>query len=355
MIGVLTSSFVSAQYNFVSKEIRSAQTNIDSFFGKILTREEKKEIINDPIKLKERISIPENQLLDQVLLSVFKSKSEVEYSLRKQAWITLAKNSPSEAAISSSEILSSVDEGIRVKTLVGIMEAVDAPESFSGRSWDFSHYLPIFELTKDKPFERLLLYTYQKSPGDALMQMLCVYGDDLSKVEKKNITDKTDRISNNLRKGDLGDREMDVDDVVEFFLELKEYDKWYFDLFIAVCLEKDRLRNISPKLNEYFESKPDSLANKLRQDGGIASLPPQKISLESLKNEQGKERENRLRGNNPDNLGKREISSRSDEKSQRQEEIAELKKSSLPWIIAGVLLVGILFLVLKTFKSKSTS
>ena len=30
------------------------------------------------------------------------------------------------------------------------------------------------------------------------------------------------------------------------------------------------------------------------------------------------------------------------------------KKSSLPWIIAGVLLVGILALLLKAFKGKST-
>lgn len=48
-----------------------------------------------------------------------------------------------------------------------------------------------------------------------------------------------------------------------------------------------------------------------------------------------------------------EAINRPNQKSEIQEEIAGTKKSNLPWIIAGVLLVGIL--ILKAFKGKSTS
>ena len=61
------------------------------------------------------------------------------------------------------------------------------------------------------------------------------------------------------------------------------------------------------------------------------------------------------RANNRDNPQKLESSSRKNEKTQSEEEIVGPKKSSLPWIIAGVLLVGILLLLFKTFKGKSTS
>ena len=89
------------------------------------------------------------------------------------------------------------------------------------------------------------------------------------------------------------------------------------------------------------------------------SLPSHEPSVESdLSFEEGwsdgekKKPKNRLRESNLDDRKNRKPAPRSNEKSQLQ---SEQKESNLPWIIAGVLLVGIFALLLKAFKSKSTS
>lgn len=61
---------------------------------------------------------------------------------------------------------------------------------------------------------------------------------------------------------------------------------------------------------------------------------------------------NDLRENNPDDLRKQQTIHRPDQKGYSQENAGK-KKSNLPWVIAGVLLVGILALLFKTFKGKS--
>lgn len=96
------------------------------------------------------------------------------------------------------------------------------------------------------------------------------------------------------------------------------------------------------------------------------SLPPHESSLESdLSFEEGwsddgngkkKNSRNQLRESNLDGRQNREYATRLKEKSELQSEKKESeKKSSLPWIIAAVLLLGILLLLLKIFKGKSTS
>lgn len=96
------------------------------------------------------------------------------------------------------------------------------------------------------------------------------------------------------------------------------------------------------------------------------SLPLHESSLESdLSFEEGwsgdgngkkKKLRHQLRESNLDGRRNRELTPRSNEKSQRQSEQKEPeKKFSLPWIIVCVLLLGILALLVKVFKGKSTS
>ena len=94
---------------------------------------------------------------------------------------------------------------------------------------------------------------------------------------------RPEEIAWNLRRHDqLFTEGGSVDGIVDFFVGLTEYDEWFLDLFIAVCLKKDRLQNVSPKLNQYFSSKPESLAGKLRMGLSVASLPKQKLPLEKI-------------------------------------------------------------------------
>jgi len=58
---------------------------------------------------------------------------------------------------------------------------------------------------------------------------------------------------------------------------------------------------------------------------------------------------------NADVFGREKVKIGSQEESNKKETEQTRKPSSLPWIIAGVLLVGILFLLLRNFKGKSTS
>lgn len=347
-----------------SSAVLRAETGSKDLIRDFLSGKIPEEKIYDPDFLEKQLGAPDSNAFEQVLKSFQSGISSHEFLIQREIWKTLVKSNPNKGATLYAEQLAGTAPE-KLKAMFEVAASSDYSES-SKRPWDFSRYRPILEATKEEPFDRLIAYMLQQSPGDGLKQLVDVYGDDLGAKQKRNIVRKALEITDHLRnhgslfelrsspeesfeEGSMGQRALD------FFLELKGLDKWYLDVFIVAALEKSGSSNVSPDLIEYFESKPDSLANKLRQDGGIASLPPQKISLESLKNEQGKERENRLRGNNPDNLRKQELSSRSDEKSQRQEVIAEPKKFNLPWIIAGVLLVGILVLLFKMFRGKSTS
>ena len=94
-----------------------------------------------------------------------------------------------------------------------------------------------------------------------------------------------------------------------------------------------------------------NLAAKLEKSLGLQL--PKIFPKERM--DSNRESRDSIRESDLDNRRNRELSSRSNGKSQNQGEIVESKKSSLPWIIAGVLIIGILLLLLNTFKGKPTS
>lgn len=258
------------------------QEEIDVFFEEIISGERGNEILGDFSALKEQLPYSEGKLLEQLLDSVFRSQSEVEFALKKQAWVTVAREQPSGAAISSSMMLSEEGEEIRVKTLIGIMLDSDYPPS-PEEDWNLDKYWPIFKATQENPFYRLVIYAYEAAPSKALEMMLELYGENIAAEDRQNIIKKAEEIAQNLRQHDqLFDEGESVDGIVDFFVGLTKFDEWFLDLFIAVCLKKDRLQNVSSELNQYFSSKPESLAEKLRMGLSVSSLPKQQLPLEKI-------------------------------------------------------------------------
>lgn len=75
----------------------------------------------------------------------------------------------------------------------------------------------------------------------------------------------------------------------------------------------------------------------------------------SDKNAMPRPHRNEQHGNDLDDLRQQGITHSSTQENQSQEDATEPKKPSLPWIISGIVLLGILVLLFKTFKGKSTS
>lgn len=109
----------------------------------------------------------------------------------------------------------------------------------------------------------------------------------------------------------------------------------------------DEIGKRDKSLYSSLPSHEPSLENGLSFEVGWNENKKKEDSRSDMKND--------LREINLDDRRNREPSSSSNEKSQNQREIADSKKSNLPSVIAGVLLVGILALLLKVFKGKSTS
>lgn len=250
------------------------------------------EKVYDAEFLEKQLDSPDSSAFEQVLILFQGTISSQELLIQREIWKTLAKSNPNKAAILYSEQLAKTPPE-KMKTMFEMAASSDYSESLK-RPWDFSRYKPILETTKEKPFDRLIAYMLQQSPGDGLKQLIDVYGDDLSTDKKNEIVRKSLEITDYLKNhGNLFELRSSPEEsfkegsmgqiTLNFFLELKSLNKWYLDAFMAAALKKSGAPNVSPELIEYFQSKPDSLANKLRRNDGIASLPPQKISLESLK------------------------------------------------------------------------
>jgi hypothetical protein len=349
----------------LSSSVSSAESEAKELIRDFLSGKIAEEKLYDAQFLEIKLSSSDSSAFDQVLTSFQNSMSSQEFLIQREIWKTLVKSNPTTASISYAEHLAATSP-----EKLKIMFEVAASSDYSGsseRPWDFSQYRPILEATEDEPFERLISYMLRQSPGDALKQLVDVYGDDLNTKQRKDIITKGLQITDYLRnhgslfelrsspkesfeEGSIGQIAMD------FFLELKSLDKWYLDVFVVAALEKSGAVNVSPELIEYFKSKPESLANKLRQGGGSAFLPAQKISLESLKNGQGETLRNDIIENRLNDRRQQKPNNSPNRKGEQpQEYVDEVIQPNLPWIITGVLLLvglGLLFLF-KTFKGKS--
>lgn len=120
------------------------------------------------------------------------------------------------------------------------------------------------------------------------------------------------------------------------------------ELYFSYEDQKKKLQSELVRLTgkEPEEEKPSECADVL------ASL---NAEPSSDKNAMPRPHRNELHGNDPNDLRQQEIAHSSNEKNQSQEKITEPKKSTLPWIIAGILLMGIFLLLFKVIKGKSTS
>ena len=203
--------------------------------------------------------------------------------MKKLVWVALAKEQPAEAALCSAVMLSEMEKEIRVKTLTRMMRDSDSPTN-QDADWNLDKYRAILKATQEEPFERLLVYVFEVAPHKALKIMLELYGKNIPAKEQQDILRQSDRIAVNLRQHDrlIGEDEK-VEDLVRFLVGLTDYDEWFLDLYIAACLEKGRLNNVSPKLNTYFSSKPEGLAEKFRQRAGVGSFPMQNLPIEKLR------------------------------------------------------------------------
>ena len=109
------------------------------------------------------------------------------------------------------------------------------------------------------------------------------------------------------------------------------------------------VERLSVTLKSQEAKRAKRLNEKIRPPAGY-----EHISLEP--NQVAEKPEKRV-SNGESRQDKEDVRSSQSRKKQEveREETVEVKSSNLPWIIAGVLLVGILALLFKTFKGKSTS
>ena len=109
------------------------------------------------------------------------------------------------------------------------------------------------------------------------------------------------------------------------------------------------LENLSVTLQSKEAKRAKRLTEKIRPPAGY-----EHISLDP--NQETQEPEKRASSGESRQEQKDVLPSQSRKKQEiEREEAVEEKPSNLPWIIAGVLLLGIFFLLLKVFKGKSAS
>ena len=160
-------------------KMRESQEKLIFFFEDIIAGKKNTEILGDFSMLEEQLPYSKEQLLEQLLASVFRSQSLVEFALKKHAWITAARAHPPEAAVSSSIMLSELEEEISVKTLTNMMLSSDFPLNRE-EDWNLDKYWPVFKATQEDPFDRLVVYAYDAAPNKALEMMFELYGGNIS-------------------------------------------------------------------------------------------------------------------------------------------------------------------------------
>ena len=88
-------AFLLCSFNLAPAQLENIeiQREIDVFFEEIISGEKDNEILGDFSALKEQLPYLEDELLEQLLDSVFRSQSEVEFALKKQAWVSQRQES----------------------------------------------------------------------------------------------------------------------------------------------------------------------------------------------------------------------------------------------------------------------
>ncbi len=268
---------------FSEEATDDVSNEIDRFFHEYISTAENNGTEAIVSAFKKQFASSDRELVEELLASAFSAESHLDFLVKKVVWVALAKEQPSEAALCSTVMLSEMEEEIRVKTLTEMMRDSDSPAN-QDTDWNFDKYRAILKATQEEPFERLLVYAFEVAPHKALKIMLELYGKNIPAEEQQDILHQSERLAANLRQHDrlIGEDEK-AEDLVRFLVGLTDYDEWFLDLYVAACLEKGRLNNVSPELNAYFSSKPEELAEKFRQRTGVGSFPMQNLPIEKLR------------------------------------------------------------------------
>ena len=306
--------------------------------------------------LDAKLALHEEGATDQLLVSLFRTENMESYVIKKLIWRTVAEVKRSECAVSASKFLAVLAPGY-TEEFIEVMDWGDSPRN--SQAWDFSHYVPILEANKEDPFERLIVYMFTMSPEGALRALFEVYREEFEPDERAYILARVQEASALIRRysSTLNSLESSVW-VKEFLMELKDYDNWYLDLYIASSLRKMAIDNFSPELNEYFRSKPDSLANRFRESGQVrgvlAHFPPREIILPE-RSEIADERGEILAESRAERTSrvKKDVSDSVDAKSKQvegEETLIEEDQRQWPFVLGAGAILGIALLLHRAWR-----
>ena len=277
----IPATFLVAQEDYPTLPNKEFQATLDQFIDSFSGKEEAETKVRNFALLNSILGLHEKGATDQLLVSFFLIEDMEEYFLKKEIWKTVAAVKRSECAFSASRFLALVDP----RYASGIMEIMAYVDAAKGsQACDFSRYVSVLKVNKKEPIERLIIYMFKMSPEGALRALLEVYGEELEPDERTAILAGVQEVSALTREHSIALKGLrSAVWIREFLMDLKDYNNWYLDLYIAVSLRKMAIDNFSPELNEYFRSKPDSLANRFRESGQgrgvLAHFPPREIIL----------------------------------------------------------------------------
>ena len=331
------------------------QSKLDRFIEGLYANEIAKEQVTDFAFLNSKLALSEEGATEQLLVSFFRTEDMVKYIILEEIWRTVAEVKRFECALSASKFLAALEPPY-VEGFVEIMISGDQPGE--SRAWDFRHYVPVLEANKEDPFERLIIYMFEMSTDVALRTMMSIYEEDLDSKKKSVILARASIISGYIRKyGSRFDFDHEVDEMLAFFADLQKYDSWYLDTYMVACLKAAYLTNVSKELNEYFESKPHSLANRFRKSEGrygMDGIPPREIRLPD-RSETADERDDILAESRAERTSrvKKDESDSVDAKSKQvepEETLIEEDQRQWPYVLLAGAILGIALLLHRAWR-----
>ena len=354
-------SFLVAQAKYLISPDEEFQAKLVRFIKDFYWKAGTETKVADFALLNAKLALYEEGATDQLLLAFFLIEGMEEYIILEEIWKTVAVVKRSECGLSASRFLAVLNQA-HAKGIMEVMVSGDYPGN--SKAWDFSHYIPVLEANKEEPIERLIAYMFEMSPEGALRSLFEVYGEELEPDDRADILTRAQQASALIRRysSTLQSLESSVW-IEEFLMELKEYDNWFLDLYIASSLRKMTIDNFSPELNEYFRSKPDSLANRFRESGQgrgvLAHFPPREIILperSEIADERGEilaesraERTSRVKKDESDSV---------DAKSKQvepEETLIEENQRQWPFVLVAGAILGIALLLHRAWRRNRAS
>jgi hypothetical protein len=126
-------------------------------------------------KIREELGSIDLEAINQIFISAFTARNKPNAILKRQLWVTVAKENLEEAALVFSRSLSEISDVKNLSRASALMRYVDVSEKGETSESAIEHYRDVVLLAEENRMDRLLVYLNQKDPVGTLNILLEKY------------------------------------------------------------------------------------------------------------------------------------------------------------------------------------